>query len=499
MVNETRTDKAIKNTVCGIIFEIVSLLCGLILPRLILTRFGSQYNGLTSSITQFISCISLMKAGIGGVTRASLYKPLADKNYKKISEIVQQTEIFIRKISKMFIIFALILAFSYPIIIDTGFDFLFSSSLIIIISLSTFAQYYFGITYEMLLRADQKQYIIESINIFSTIVNTIIASVLLLNGFGIHVVKLASSIVYIIGPIFIYYYSRKKYHIIKVESVSQDYISQRWDAVGHEVSNFVNNNTDVIVLSMFSTLKIVSIYTVYQYVIRSIRTLITSAISGIDSAFGDMYAKGEYNILNDSFKIYELITFSSISIIYSSVFVLLTPYIVLYTKNINDANYFQPIFGYLLTVCGIFDCIRIPYEKVVKSFGHYRETRKYAITEAIINIVISLIAVIKFGLIGVTLGTLVACIYKTICYEKYLNKVLKKNRNINFIFHFFILLIILVLVVLCSNIINLEFANFYDWCISGFKVTLISIIFTIAADFIFFRKDFIALVKNVIK
>ena len=54
-----RTKKAVINTMTSIIAEIVSIICGLILPRLILGAFGSSYNGITSSITQFLSCIGL--------------------------------------------------------------------------------------------------------------------------------------------------------------------------------------------------------------------------------------------------------------------------------------------------------------------------------------------------------------------------------------------------------------------------------------------------------
>ena len=72
-----RTKKAVINTMTSIMAEVVSIICGLILPRLILGAFGSSYNGITSSITQFLSCIVLLRAGVGSVTRAALYNPLS--------------------------------------------------------------------------------------------------------------------------------------------------------------------------------------------------------------------------------------------------------------------------------------------------------------------------------------------------------------------------------------------------------------------------------------
>ena len=75
------------NMMASIGYEMVAVICGLILPRLILSTFGSSYNGITSSITQFLSCVTLLRAGIGGVTRASLYKPLADMIWKVLVQL----------------------------------------------------------------------------------------------------------------------------------------------------------------------------------------------------------------------------------------------------------------------------------------------------------------------------------------------------------------------------------------------------------------------------
>lgn len=223
MRGSSRTEKALFNTISGFLNEIVTLVCGLILTRLILTSFGSSYNGITSSITQFISCIALMKAGIGGVTRVALYKPLADKNYLEISAIVVQTEKFMRKIAYIFIAFILLLAVIFPIWISNEFDWLFSSSLILIILLSTFAQYFFGITYQMVLNADQRQSVTLLVNMAATILNTIISVIIIKLGAGIHIVKLGSAFVHVLSPIFLYIYTKNKYHIVKKVDLKTDH------------------------------------------------------------------------------------------------------------------------------------------------------------------------------------------------------------------------------------------------------------------------------------
>ena len=69
----------------GLILQMFTILSGFILPKIILTSFGSEVNGLVSSLNQFLSYISLVEGGITGVVMANLYKPIVEKDEQKIS------------------------------------------------------------------------------------------------------------------------------------------------------------------------------------------------------------------------------------------------------------------------------------------------------------------------------------------------------------------------------------------------------------------------------
>ena len=268
----SRSQKAIVNTLAGFLNEFVILICGLILPRLILLTFGSAYNGITASISQFLSCIALMKSGIGGVTRAALYKPLAEHNTEQISAIIMQTERFMRRVALIFLGFVAVMACVYPLCISRDFPWLFSASLIVIVAFSTFLQYFFGLTYHMLLNADQRQCVGAIVSMGTTILNTLVAVILIRLGGSIHVVKLGSALVFSLNPIIISAYAKRKYRIDRKVKLQVDHIKQRWDALGHEVANFINNNTDIMVLTVLAGLKEVSVYTVYIAVITGMES-----------------------------------------------------------------------------------------------------------------------------------------------------------------------------------------------------------------------------------
>lgn len=499
-MKRSRTKNAFLVISTGMLSEVVALVCGLILPRLILSSFGSAYNGITQSITQFISYISLMKAGIGGVTAASLYKPLAEGNTKEISEIVAATQMFMRKIALIFVIFIVGLAIIYPTFIVKDFDWWFTASLILIISITTFAQYYFGFTYQTLLAADQKDYITTSLGIVTTILNTLVSYILIKNNCSIQMVKLGSSVVHLITPLFLYFYVRKKYKIIKDVKPNLNVIPQRWDATAHEVASFVNNNTDIVVLTMFSTLPEVSVYTVYHYVISNLKKIVNICTVGFGAAFGDMYAKNEIDLMHENLSIFELITFSMATVLYSVAFVMILPFVTIYTKGITDVEYIRPVFGVVLLLASMFNCFRIPYRVVVINVGHFKQTRNGAIVEALINIIISAVGVYLFGLVGVAIGTLAAMMFRTCQFAFYLSKNIMYRDIKYFIKHLVVTFAIVIIVYLISKLyIPLTMSGWFTWILYAIITTIITVVITVIMDYVFYKKDMFNLIKKLKK
>lgn len=75
-----RSKKAIKNIIFSLTLQIITIICGFIVPKLIISSYGSDVNGLITSISQFLAYITLLEAGFGPVIRSTLYKPIANNN-----------------------------------------------------------------------------------------------------------------------------------------------------------------------------------------------------------------------------------------------------------------------------------------------------------------------------------------------------------------------------------------------------------------------------------
>lgn len=484
-----RTKKAILNTSIAMVEELISVISSLILPRLILSTFGSSYNGITSSITQFLSCAVLMRAGIGGAARAALYRPLANGNKKEIDSIMKATENFMKKVAAILGISIIVFAIIYPTIINSDFEWFFSFSLVLIIGISTFAESLFGITYQILLQADQRQYIISIIKIISVIINTILATILIKCNMSIHIVKLGSSVVFALNPIVLSWYVRKRYSIDRTVKPNNELIGQRWDAFYHQVATFVTSNTDIMVLTVFSNIREVSVYTVYSFVTVGLKKIIINVTNGLEAAFGSMIAKEENSILEKNISIVEYIVFTISTIIFTSASLLITQFVMIYTKGITDVNYNRPVFAYVILLAEFFNCIRLPYQLAVQAAGHYKQTKKGAVIEAILNITISIVLVNYIGLVGVAIGTLCATIFRTVQYSVYMSKYIINKSIWSTLRNCLMSLANAIFIIIVANLLNINNAEtYFELILNSIVMLSISIISSAGIALLFYRE-----------
>lgn len=417
-----RSKKAIINIIMSVALQILSIICGFIVPRLIISTYGSNVNGLISSITQFLAYITLLESGFGPVVKSLLYKPIVNKDRVSIAQILKATEKIFKTISYIFIAYILLLCCIMPFSFIKEFDVMFTISLIIIISISTFSEYYFGITYRLFLQAEQKTYVISIIQIFTLIINTFVVLILVYFRTNIQIVKLASSLIFVLRPVLQNIYVKKKYNI-KLKGVSDDYkIKQKWDGLAQHIAYVIHSNADIAILTMYGNLTEISVYSIYYMVIGGVKNVSKSFANGIDASFGDMIAKEENDNLNRSFKVYEGLYFTVATIVFSATLFLIVPFVKIYTKGVTDANYMRPVFAVLMVIAELICIVRQPYNDLVKVSGHFKQTQIGAWFEVVSNIVISFVLVWKFGLVGVAIGTIFAMLVRTVEFVCYTSK-----------------------------------------------------------------------------
>lgn len=495
----SRRKKLLLNTAAAFILQIVTLVCGFILPRHILAYFGSGVNGLVTSVSRFLSAITFLELGLGPVVQSNLYRPLAEKDTDAISRIVVAAERFYRKVACIFLAYVGILLFVFPRF-NSEFGFRYTAGLLFIISISTFAQYYFGITYQVFLNADQKAYVHSMVQTVTVVLNTVLSIVLMRLGCSIHMVKLMSTVVYILRPLVQNRYVHRHYRINRRIECGEEPIRQKWNGLAQHLAAIVCEEIDIVLLTFFSTYRNVSVYSVYMLVAGGMGRLVLTAASGLEALWGNMRAKGEDKRLCQTFEMAEVLTHMGACVIFMAMSVLIAPFVSVYVSGLEDAAaYYVPFFGALLSLAYGGRVLRIPYFTIVKAAGQYKETQNGAIISMMLNIVISVALVRPMGLVGVAAGTAVAMLYHTAYFAWHLRGHIIYRPFGFFVKHMAVDAAIGAVSYFLTRGIRMEAVSYPAWVLYAGKVTAVVLLVTVALNLFFYHREIAGLSKMLLQ
>lgn len=486
------------NIVFSLFLHLTVIAKGLIVPRIILGAFGSEINGLITSLTQFLNYLSLLEGGVSSVAIASLYAPLAQNDWTKISRIYAAIDSFFRKIGIIYTIYAFVIAAVYPFIVKTGFSYDFVFTMTLILALNLILQYFFSLSYRALLIADRKVYYVSLAEIIATILNLLLVVVLEKIGCGIRSLKLISGFALLLQPVMYRLYADHHYQIDRNATPSEDALSQRWDGFGQNLAYYIHSNTDVIILTLLSTLANVSIYSVYIMVCNALKGIIEGIANGYTPTLGNALVTRSDKEVNDLFDRYAFILGFLSTYLFTNAILLILPFVSVYTYGINDAVYIQPVFAVIILVAESMYCFRGPYVGIVFTAGHFRQTRHIAFFEAGINLLISLLLVKPLGLVGIGLGTLISILYRTAAHVIYLKSYILKRKTSKFLKSLFVFYGAGVACV-CSYMFLLYpkvlVESWVQWFLTAILTGVYSGAFFIIAGIIFYRHEIQELLK----
>ncbi|WP_293729374.1 hypothetical protein [uncultured Phascolarctobacterium sp.] len=413
--------------------------------------------------------------------------------------MIASADRFFRRLGYILIVYVILMIFFYPYLVKNDFSFLFIMMLIVAISIKSFAQYFFGITNRLLLLSDQKGYIYYFTQALTVILNTLMCYFFIYHGNSIQIVYFTTSIVFLLQPIAVYIYVTHTYPIDRKIRYEQEPIKQKWNGIAQHVAAVILTGSGSIILSIFSTLSNVSIYSVYCLPVAGSRMLIMSMISGIQALIGNLWAKRDFEELNKVFTWTEWIIHTGTTVIFTVTAILIVPFVRIYTNGINDADYIQTNFAVILVLANSLHCYRLPYNIMILAAGHYKQTQNNYIYASIANIIISIIAVMYVGLTGASLGMLVALLYQTWWMAWY-----NSNNFINwplkkFYKQVLVDIVTAVAIFLFSRNIIIFENNYYGWILLAIKVLVVGVLVSLIINSVFFFEKIRQIINKAFK
>ena len=276
--------------------------------------------------------------------------------------------------------------------------------------------------YVVLLSAEGRGYVTTNLNLIVNVAVSLAKVILLINGFNIVYVMGAQFLMTLLRIVLMRLYIKKKYKWLNTKS-EPDFsaLGKQKYVMVQQLSYFVYTNTDIVVLTFFGNLTIVSVYTLYNMVICVIEGIVGAFTSSIVFALGQLYNENfekfkKVFIAFDSF--YTTLVFALFTVVYLCII----PFLSVYTKGITDANYIDYKLALLFVILKMVATLRSQSQNTINFAGHFKETQKSSVIEAVMNIVISIVGVYFIGIYGVVLGSIVSTFYKGIVITNYANK-----------------------------------------------------------------------------
>ena len=462
-MSSSAAKKSIKSILIAFSSQIIIMGLGFILPRMLIKGFGSEVNGFFSTSTQLYSYLEILRAGVGMAAIQALYKPITENNVDDVSRIISTSKVYFKKAGYIYLSLSGLITVGFVI---AGNNSLNGFEIILIVAMQGISGWisFSHINWFIdLLRAEGKNYIFVSIQTVGTICIKFAEIALIYFTHNPVLVKSASLVV-ILMELFIFNSYRKKYYshydFDKPGDVSL--LRNRRSYLIFHISSLICTNTDVVILSMFCGYETSSVYAVYYMVIAGVNALINTVYSSTAFLLGHAYQSGiEY--FKKVHDMYYLVYTTLTTALFSICYILLLPFIKLYTAGIQDVNYIYKYLPLLFCLIQIITCGKNVGDMTVNVGGLAKNVVWRSILEATINIVVSIALVQFIGIYGVLIGTITATFYRLMDVIIFTNKKVLKRKPFKTIKVFLVNVMFFIGVVLLNDNINVKINSYLDF------------------------------------
>ena len=476
-----RKKSSFKNMITAVSSNVLTIIVGLVAQAVFIKILGSEYLGLNGLFSNVISMLGIVELGMGSAIIYNMYKPIAKDDHEKIKSLMQFYKKSYRIITLIIsIIGIMIIPFiKYIVDIESVTVDINVYLVYILFLLETICSYILSYKRSMLY-ADQKEYITNIIHMGYTILVNTMQLTFLYFTHDYYLYLIIKVMMRLVENIVISSYVNRRYsylldnNVTKLDSKTEKDIFQKIKALFfHKIGTFIVSGTDNIIISKYLGLVTVGLYSNYYMIINAVQTVINHIIQATRASVGNLLVTEsktkQFDIFNKiRFVNFWISCFSSICI-----FVIMDSFITIWIGY----KFVLPTKVLLVLVINFFIVSsRSTYGAFKEAAGIFYEDRFVPIIESLLNIVLSIIFVKKFGLMGVFMGTIASgLVLWCYSYPKYVYNKLFGRKISDYIKEtiYYFIIFILIAGFTYSLAILISFDNVYLQFISNVLIALI--------------------------
>ncbi len=398
-----RSKKVLINSIFGVAGYAILMISNFVTRSVFVDQLGLSMAGVDTTFKNFLQVLSLAELGLSTGLLYKLYKPIEDKDNAAIKRILNFYKQAYKVIASVFMGGAVVISLFVNFFVhDTDKSPLYISFLFILYAADTVASYLFA-NRKALIVADQNNYIVNRNDAFISLI-TLISQVSLLyltKSFVVYaVVKIVCRL---IGASFIGHKFKKMYPHIAADRSKDTITGEERKSLTknmgamlcHRVGGVSVTATGSAIISKLLGTVQAGIYGNYTLITNALLQLVTQVFNGITASFGNIITVEDEKTVYKRFNLLYFFNFLIFSFFTVSVGVLVQPFMRLWMHNKPDSLFTMETVLLLLCYFYVYGMRRVVL-MAKDSAGLYRQDCWFAVAEAIINIIMSLVFVIKF-------------------------------------------------------------------------------------------------------
>lgn len=418
-----RVHKSILNAEVNLLFYFLALFLSFFSRKIFLDCLGANFIGLTGTLGNILGYLNLAELGIGSCISIYLYKPLQSGNQKEINDIISVIGYLYRVIGIIILGAGFIISLFFPLIfakeqfglgiIYFSFYAFLGSSLI-----SYFINYR-----QVLLSADQKNYIVSAYFQTAGLVKTGIQIFLAYYYKNLYLWVAIEFVFGILSCIILNWKINKEYPWLQsnksdgkrlLKGFPQILTSTRQIFI-HQIKDFILNKSDELFIFIFVSLETVAFYGNYIIIVTKATQLFTRAQDGIGASVGNLIAEGNKEKITSVFWELMSMKYFIAGILCFAVYYFTEPFIIVWLGKQYLLQHMVIVllafYSYMANTRGVVDMYNHAY-------GLYADVWS-AWTELLLNLSITIICALQWGIIGILLGKIVSVFLIVVLWKPY--------------------------------------------------------------------------------
>ena len=423
----TRSQNAARNSIIGFFAAVISILASFGSRLLFAHYLDVVYLGYNGLFTSIVSVLSIAELGISSAITYRLYKPIAEDDRGTVHTLVTIYKKFYFYIAMFMVIAGVFVSSFIQIFIKEGVKNLPQLRILFLLFLANTVVSYFFAHKRSLLFALQSNRTIQIVDSVCKLLALVTQWFVLIRTHSFEAFLIINVIYSLLSGLLISFECDKRYNVGRIritEPTDKDLKNNIFSDIKNvfliKISGVAVQSGDSLIISSVISNLLAGLYSNYQLVITSVNTLALAVIEGAIAPLGDLLNNERRDASYAVIKTFCFIT-SVIAVFCSVEMITLLPKFI---RLAFGSSFLIDSTTMVLAVVAFFIHFnREPLYQLINLTGSFHYYSKLAITEAILNVILSLALAVHYGITGVIAATVICRIYGMtlqlyICYHR---------------------------------------------------------------------------------